>query len=139
MRHQPGKFITIVEVEKEVKDSVFNLLQASKQNVFLSPSQEVIEHYLYNAKHPIVIENLISEAPTQKIDNFKTSSLEKILVDIISDSDLFASFQGIEQYNIYKTAFERYHISLPKMKRYAKRRSKFKKLESILDKIKIRH
>ena len=138
MRHQPGKFITIIEVEREVKESVFHILQESGQNVFLNPTKEIIENYLYSAKSPIIIQNLITEAPTQKIDKLMTATLEKILVDIISDSDLFSTFQGRELHNIYQTAFERYKISQSKMKRYAKRRSKMEKLNSILSRTKIR-
>ena len=138
MRHQPGKFITIIEVEKEVMQSVFNLLQNSHQHVFISPSQEIINNYLYNSKLPIVIEKLISEAPTQKIKNLETTTIEKILVDLLSDTDLFSAFQGRELYNIYEIAFARYYINISKMKRYAKRRSKFKKLEDILSQTKIR-
>ncbi len=139
MRHQPGKFITVIEVEKELKESVFHILQASGQNVFLSPNKEIIENYLYGAKYPIIVQNLITEAPIQKINNLKTATLEKILVDIISDSDLFSTFQGRELHNIYQNAFQNYKISLSKMKRYAKRRSKMENLKSILSKSKIRH
>jgi len=139
MRHQPGKFITIIEVEKEVMESVFNLLQSSHQNVFVNPNREIIQNYVYNSKFPIVIEKLISEAPIQKVKNLKTTTIEKILVDIISDVDLFSTFQGRELYNIYEIAFSRYKISISKMKRYAKRRNKIKKLESIINLTKIRH
>lgn len=139
MRHQPGKFITIVEVEKDVMESVFNLLQNSQQNVFISPSQDIIHNYVYNSKFPIVIENLISEAPTQKIKNLETTTIEKILVDLISDTDLFSTFQGRELYNIYENAFSRYYINISKMKRYANRRNKTNKLEGILNETMIRH
>lgn len=139
MRHQPGKFITIVEVEKEAKESVFNLLQNSRQHVFASPNGAMLENYVYNSKFPIVIENLISEAPIQKIKNWQTATIEKILIDIISNVDLFSTFQGRAIYTIYEIAFTRYDINISKMKRYAKRRSKIKKLEHILSKVEIRH
>lgn len=138
MIHQPGRFATIIEVEKDVKESVFRILLNNKKDAFISPTKDVIDNYLYNSKNPIVVKNLISEAPTQKVNNVETITIEKLLVDIISDANLFGAFQGREMNNIYQAAFSRYNISLSKMKRYAKRRSKSKKLESILVKTKIR-
>lgn len=138
MVHQPGRFATIIEVEKGVKEAVFKILLKNKKDVFMSPTQDIIDIYLYNSKNPIVVKNLISEAPIQKVNNIGTTTIEKLLVDIISDSNLFGAFQGSEMKNIYQMAFTRYNISISKMKRYANRRSKSKKLDSMLMKTKLR-
>ena len=50
-------------------------------------------------------------------------TLEKILVDIIADEELFAAQQGELEF-IFKSAFDKYNINESKMKRYASRRNR---------------
>ena len=71
----------------------------------------------------IIIKNLNSEAPIQKWNNINVPTLEKILVDIIADDELFAAQQGELEF-IFKSAFDKYNINESKMKRYASRRNR---------------
>src|SRR5690606_16274070 len=50
MLHQPGKFYTILEVEKEVMESVFYALKEQGKEVFLDPSEEIISKYVMDSK-----------------------------------------------------------------------------------------
>ena len=133
MLHQPGRFYTILEVERDAAESVFYALNDLGKEVFLNPSQDIINKYVSHSKSPIIIIPLITEAPIHKIDKVTTCSLEKMLVDIYCDPELFSTFQGAELKRIYQTAFDRYDINKAKMLRYADRRTKKNEVELLIN------
>jgi len=57
-----------------------------------------------------IVKTLVSEAPTQKIGNICTVSIEKMLVDIFCDEMLFAAQQGAEMRTIFNEALSKYTI-----------------------------
>lgn len=134
MLHQPGRFYTILEVDKDAMESVFYELKDQGRDVFLNPSEEVMSKYVTSKKKPIIITSLITEAPLEEIDGVKTTTLEKILVDICSNETLFNAQQGAELTRIYETAFEKYTISETKLLRYARRRNKKEVIEQLVNK-----
>ena len=134
MLHQPGRFYTILEVDKEAMESVFYELKDQGRDVFFNPSEEVLSKYVISKKEPIIITSLITEAPLEEIDGVKTATLEKILVDICSNEILFSAQQGAELTRIYETAFEKYTISETKLLRYARRRNKKEVVERLIKK-----
>jgi len=138
MLHQPFRFHTILEVEKEAMESVFYTLQEQGKEVFLDPSQEIIDKYVVNANEPIIIKRLTTEAPTQKVNKVVTQTIEKLLVDIYCDPILFAAQQGVELKRIYQTAFDKYNVNNTKMLRYASRRNKREEINNFINnKVKI--
>jgi uncharacterized protein DUF6577 len=121
------------QVEKDVMESVFYALKEKGKDVFLDPSEEILNKYVINTREPIIITRLTTEAPTQKIHNVVTPTLEKMLVDIFCNQTLFASYQGAELKRIFQAAFEKYNMSRAKMMRYSNRRSKKFELEELLE------
>ncbi|EIJ38700.1 hypothetical protein JoomaDRAFT_1690 [Galbibacter orientalis DSM 19592] len=138
MLHQPGRFYTILEVDRDVMESVFYALNDQGKNVFLDPSTEILNQYVANAKEPVIITHLTTEAPIQEVNQVSTTTLEKMLVDIYCDPDLYATFQGAELQRIYQTAFDKYHINEPRMLRYATRRTKKSEIQELINKSKQR-
>jgi hypothetical protein len=133
MLHQPGKFLTIIEVESEAKSSVFNYLKDSgHKNVFLEPSKREIENYISDNNDSIIVLGLISKSPTVEVKKVTIPSIEKILVDIFSDPSLFVSFQGSEMIYIYENAFKKYDVNATRLYNYANRRNKKKDLEHFI-------
>ncbi|WP_245577738.1 DUF6577 family protein [Gelidibacter mesophilus] len=130
MLHQPFRFYNIVEVEKEVMESVFYALKEQGKEVFLDPSEDIINNYVVNASEPIIITRLTTEAPTQKVNKVVTQTIEKLLVDIYCDPIIFAAQQGAELKWIYKAVLDKYNVNKPKMLRYASRRNKRDEIES---------
>ncbi len=122
MIHQPGSFYRLVETEPEVAEAVFYFLKDRHSGVFLLPTGEVLRYYLPNEPEPIVVRHLVSQAPLLEVDEVRTASLEKILVDLFCDAELFASFQGAELENIFREAFKTYSVNLDRLYRYAGRR-----------------
>ncbi len=124
MQHQSGSFQIIIEVEKEVTQSVFYFLKELNYPVFIEPTEEIIDKYLPMDKEAIIIKSLVSESPLQEINNVKTITIEKLLVDIFSDTVVFTAQQGAELSTIFNTAFDKYTVNQSKMLRYASRRRK---------------
>lgn len=132
MRHQPFKYYTVIEVEKEADEQIFNAISEWNKNVYFNPDEEILERYISsNSEEVTIIKNLVTEAPTSKRNKIEIPTLEKILVDIIIDKELFAAQQG-ELDIIYSTAFKKYAINTAKMKRYAIRRNKESEVEKMI-------
>ncbi|MDR0294822.1 MAG: hypothetical protein LBH91_01335 [Prevotellaceae bacterium] len=124
MRHQAGKFCYLIEVEKASAEAVFYFLKEEKITVFLNPNQEILDKYIPENKNICIIQALVSEAPTQKIGEICTISVEKMLVDIFCNKTLFATQQGAEMRTIFNEALGKYTVNQSKMLRYADRRKK---------------
>lgn len=131
MRHQPFKSYTVIEVEKDTAEQVFNYLNDNYKNVFLNPDSKIFELYISSLGEIIIVKNLISEGPLEKTNKINIPTLEKLLVDMLIDKELFAAQQGEIEF-IYKTAFSKYTINKLQMKRYAMRRNREKELENII-------
>lgn len=137
MQHQPGRFFLLVETDKETTDPAFYFLRDSergrvKKSVFIEPTKDILEKYLGNEKEAVVIKPLITEAPTQKISEVETATIEKILVDIFCDDVTFSAQQGAEMRTIFKEVFARYTLNQSKMLRYAGRRRKKEELNQFV-------
>ena len=125
MLHIPGRFLTILQVEKEALEPVYEFLKEQNfRNVYIQPEEKEIERYIYENESAIILKTLISKSPTQRIDAVITTTLEKLLVDIYCDKKLFAAFQGSELIHMVDNAQSRYAIDFTKLLGYAKRRRK---------------
>jgi hypothetical protein len=129
MQHQPNRYFLLVETDKEITHSVFYFLREMRKSVFLEPTNDIFDKYIVTKKDAIIIKPLISEAPTQNLNEVETATIEKILVDIFCDSGFFSTQQGAEKRTIFKEAFTKYTINQSKMLRYANRRQKKEELE----------
>ena len=129
MIHQPGRFYTLIEVEKDAMESVFYFLQSKSNKVFMDPSESLLARYA-QSKDNIIVTNLVTEAPTHKIDKVVSSTLEKMLVDIFCNEVIFSAQQGQEMKVIFQTAFNKYIVDQAKMMRYAGRRRKRQELQN---------
>lgn len=133
MRHQPFKNFTMIEVDKEAEEQVFNIVSEWTKNVYFNPNEEILERYISVITEEVtIIKNLVTESPTIKKNKIEIPALEKLLVDIIIDKDLFAAQQGELDF-IYKSAFNKYDINKAKMKRYAVRRNKERELDRMIN------
>lgn len=124
MLHIPNNYEIIIEVEKGSEENVFYFLSDIRDNVFLNPSKDILDKYA-NRKEPIVIiKNLITGAPLQDLEQVKIPSIEKILVDLIVDTELYTAYQGRDLDSIIENAFQYTTIKKDTLLRYADRRRK---------------
>ena len=137
MLHVPAVRTTLVDVEREAMESVFMSLQnvESEIPIFLNPSQEDVDRYITN-RDLIIVRPLVKEAPLDVINGCPVPTLEKMLVDAISDKEL-QHLQGNELYTIYSNAFSDYKIKKTRLLRYAARRNRKQKVEQIINTINI--
>jgi hypothetical protein len=106
--------------------------------VFLDPSSDIVEKYVFRTTESIIVMPLISRSPRQQVNGIPCPKLEKILVDVFADKEKFFIFQGQELVNIYETAFREYQISEKTLFWYADRRKVHQKIqEFITEKTKI--
>ena len=136
-QHQSSKNIIIIEIEKDYVESLYyELKDTFRFDFFLNPDKKVIDFYVSESQNPIVIKKLITRSPvTKRIENktrFYTPMLEKILVDIFMEDQLFYFFQGYELIHIYENALKKYDINYTKLFAYAKRREKEKEIKQFL-------
>jgi hypothetical protein len=103
---------------------LFYFLRETKKAVFIDPSEDTFQRYITNDKDVLIVKSLVSEAPTLKINNVVTASLEKMLVDIYCDSVIFSAQQGGEMRIIFEEAFSKYTVNHSKVLRYVNRRGK---------------
>ena len=112
MLHVPAVRTTLVDVEREAMESVFMSLQNMEFAipVFLNPKQEDADRYITN-RDMIIVRPLVKEAPIDIINGCPVPTLEKMLVDAISDKEL-QHLQGNELYTIYSNAFSDYEFKM---------------------------
>lgn len=125
MLHIPGKSMTLIEVEKEAIEPVYHFLKSRElTDVFINPSKAEISRYVNEAQSPIVVIPLITKAPVNREDKTILPTLEKLMVDLFCDKDLFIAYQGTELSHIFNMAYSRYAIDLTRLFSYAERRRK---------------
>jgi hypothetical protein len=123
MRHQVFKSYLVIEIEKEATAKIYNSLKDGGENAFLTPDAFVFETYISITENALIVKPLISESPLQLVEQVQVPTLEKMLVDIISDKEIYNA-QETEAADIFKMAAEKYNINERKLMRYARRRNK---------------
>ena len=124
----------IVEVEKMAIELVVNLLKehfGKKITVTTSKILSENKEMFLNEEQIIIVKQLISKSPLEKIENKKYITIEKIMVDLYVDK-LYISFQGKELENIYENIFEKYDINFKKLIKYASLRTDINKYKELI-------
>lgn len=135
MIHQPVHFMTVIEIDREAQQNAFYFLRDRGSEVFLEMDADLIGRYSSTDKETVLVKALITEAPTQTVDEVHTVTLEKVLVDVFCDRNLFSAFQGGERSTIFEEAFAKYTINQNKLLRYAGRRGKREDVSEYLEKL----
>lgn len=137
-QHQVSNQMIIVEVEKEFAESLYYYLNDSlKMDFFLNPDEKEIEFYISESSVPVVVKHLVTRAPISKLKDKKNvvpvATLEKIMVDLFADENLFHFYQGSELINIYEKILDRYSINFTKLFSYAKRRKREQEIKQFIN------
>lgn len=136
-QHQTSNKIIVVEVEKEFAESLYyHLNDSMRMDFFLNPDEKEIQFYISESAVPVVIQRLVTRAPIHKLKRKKAvvpiATLEKILVDLFADENLFHFYQGSELIHIYEKIMDRYSINFTKLFSYAKRRRKEQEIKQFI-------
>ncbi len=79
----------LIETERETIDAVFHFIKETNKNTFKEPSRDMMENFVFDGKDAVIVKSLISEAPLQDVDAVTVPTIEKILVDLVADSETF--------------------------------------------------
>ena len=135
MLHVPNVRMTIIDVERSMLRTFFDAIREMNPDAFvlLNPSKD--EYYKYGSGRDCVVVNpLYSESPLENVEGMIVPTAEKVLVDIAVNPE-FDYLQGSEVFTIYENVLTDCFISLPKLNRYARRRRKTTRIQTILDNI----
>lgn len=134
MHDVPNFSLTIVGAERLATDSVADALENLTNSLILRDSEKNTLSRLAVGRELVVVTPQVSQAPVEVSEGITVPTLEKILVDILSDNSLHA-LSGSEAYSIYATAFARYAVSRKTLLRYAGRRNRAEAVNTIMKEI----
>ena len=134
--HLSSNRVIYVETDRDAAETIFNFLKSKERDAYLRPDKEMIYRYVNMDSRVFFVKNLVSEAPLQKVSGVPMPTLEKLLVDILRDSDFFY-LQGSESERIIENAFNLYTINQSRLFRYAGRRKVKEEFSSILKNLNI--
>ena len=130
VNHLYAHNILVLQVEKDLCPFTFDFLnELFPGKVLYNPSSDDLGRY--QSDNCIILENRISEAPFDK-EHPHFITMEKLLVDTVSDKAFKELIPTSEVSNIYENAKLIYKSDLTKIKRYAKRRNAWTKVEALL-------
>lgn len=122
LNHQIAQNTIYVQVDKDVSSYIFDTLKEEyKGSVLYNPSKKEFDRYWI--KDCIVVLDLISQSPLS-VENPHEITIEKMLVDIISEKSISAVFSPSEIPSMYADVINSYQVDRRKMNRYAGRRGK---------------
>ena len=130
--HQALTSMVIIETERDAEKAVFEFIKAAYSRVFIDPTPKEIDNYILGCEKCFVVRPIVTEAPVTSFDNAAIPRLEKILVDLVCEKDLFVSFQGEELCNIFRRALTDYDVSLSTLRRYARRRGRLEEIDKLI-------
>ena len=122
--HQNFNFFYIIEVDKDMVESIFYHFKDMDKAVFLQPDKKAMEYYVSETADAIVLKPLVSRAPTKKIKKVSVPKLEKILVDVFCEQKIHFAHQNTDLIAIYQNAAQKYHLNYSTLIGYARRREK---------------
>jgi len=130
-QHISGYPFILVDVEKDVAESVYYRLNDEFGGVFLRPPEMIINDLLPNFRLPLIIRHLVSESPINQVNGLPSVSLEKLLVDAFCDPE-FRFLEGSELRAVFSNAFYKYTVNENKLLRYAARKGRKAELATYL-------
>ena len=128
----PFSSVVTLEVKKTAASAVTSALRKSGFNAWAKQDLPQMERYDASAQSVVVRPELSVNPPLQKENNIRLANLEKILVDIVCDEDIFGQYQGEELLNIYRGMTEAYAVNYSQMLKYANARKKRAYVEELL-------
>lgn len=122
LNHQIAQNTVYVQVEKDLSAYVFDLLkQEIGSMVLYKPNRAEFSRYW--TRGCVVVLELISQAPLSSSQPHEIT-IEKMLVDIIADKSIEATYSPAELPEIFRNVRKNYRVDAKKMNRYAGRRGK---------------
>ena len=130
LNHQIAQNTIYIQVEKNYSSYIFDILKDEYPGrVLFKPGKKEFERYW--TKDCLVVLELTSQAPMNP-DAQHEIRLEKLLVDILADKSIAATFSPSELPQIFENVMQSYRIDQHCIKRYAGRRGKTATIEAYI-------
>lgn len=123
---------SFISTKKEDLEVLFNEMMGFSKKVYLNPSSTIFNRYMLPLEEAIILTPLVSEAPIVEVNNTWIPTLEGLLVNAFVKDELIIKPTGRSLDELFKNAFEKYHVNQSKLFRYAARRDKREELEKYL-------
>jgi hypothetical protein len=124
MNLQPFSTVVVMEVKKSASGAVLSALRKGGVDAYAKKDFPMLERYV-STSQPFVVRPELSVNPSlPKEKNVRAANLEKLLVDLVCDEDIYGQYQGEELQNIYQNATEGYAVNYSQMLKYAAARKK---------------
>ena len=122
LNHQIAQNTIYIQVDKDISSFVFDSLQEDfSGSILYKPDKKEFDRYW--TKDCIVVLDLISQAPLN-LEAPHEISAEKLLVDIVAEKSIAATFSPSELPFVFENIINSYRIDMRKLNRYAGRRGK---------------
>ena len=122
LNHQIAQNTIYIQVERDISSYIFDeLREGYAGNVLYKPGTKEFNRYW--AKDCVVVLDLITQAPLAQ-DRPHEITIEKLLVDLVGEKSIAATFSPSEIPSVYDEAMKRYRVDRHKLLRYAGRRGK---------------
>lgn len=132
MVQQPFSYSIVIEVPSCLVENVVQKLNREELDVFSWKNRKLAGLYNQTDTTVYVTKQLKTPAVLSYAGNIIISSLEKTLVDLLAEPELYGQSQSEELNQIYKNASERYALDYSQMLKYATNRGKRKEAETLL-------
>lgn len=132
MLHIPVRYFYVFETEKDICEATFYLFKDNGINAYYQPNQDQIDKYILPEEESIMVRALVSRAPYQTIEKTRIASIEKILVDLYCDTEIYYIYGGSELKRIYENVLSHYTINFSSLLHYAERRKKDKEIREFM-------
>ncbi|MDR1193690.1 MAG: hypothetical protein LBK98_05935 [Peptococcaceae bacterium] len=99
-------------------------LRGEGVDAYAKKDYRALERYISSSQPFVVRPELTVNPNLPRRKNIRAANLEKLLVDLVCDKDIYGQYQGEELRNIYRNATEGYAVNYSRMLRYAAARKK---------------
>jgi predicted transcriptional regulator of viral defense system len=132
MNLQPFSTVVTLEVKKIAVNAVLSAMRKAEFQAYDKNDYPKMERYIKTAQ-PIFIRPELAINPTMvKENNVRLANIEKTLVDLVCDDDIYGQYQGEELQNIFQNATAHYAINYSKLLKYAGARKRKEAVTQIL-------
>lgn len=130
---QPFATVVKIEVNAPAVEAVVNLLRKEGVKAF-STSEIVYADKYFSETRIFVIDKIRFNNPTKKYENnVFIAKLEKVMVDVACDYEVFKQYQGWELENFYANVTEKCAVNFSTIVKYASSRGRKEQIISLLE------
>lgn len=134
MNKSIDKHFIFLHTNRNKLDLLHSELMNFSKPSFPNPSNEIIEKYLLPLPEAIILLPLSSQTPIVELNEFKTNTIEGLLVTACTLEPILKPI-GIDIQQLFTLAFSKYNVNVSKLLRYAGRRDRKTEIIQILDTI----